>query len=202
MSAELKLLSQVHIPPQTGGGVVVYHDQRLKVIAVQGKQVGDLFAFVLDTGDEFLSPAHTLRGLRRLYPEVGKPLYGNKRNPLLLIEEDTVGVHDLLLPACDRLLYQSLGDENHPNCRDNLVATLKEFDFDTRCLPDPVNLFQNTPVIDLQGNWEVRESPAKPGDHVLLRALEDLLVVVTACSMDHGVLNGGRPSDLMLEVYV
>jgi uncharacterized protein YcgI (DUF1989 family) len=194
-------ISKVHIPPQSGGGAIVRRGQRLKVIALQGKQVGDLFAFVLDAPDEYLSPAHTRSKLRLLYPRLGEPLYSNKRKPLLLIEEDTVRVHDLLAPACDPFFYQELGKEGHPNCRDNLVVTLKEFALSPVGLPDPVNLFQNTPVIDLEGHREVRESIAKAGDYVLFQVLEDLLVVVTACSVDWPPLNGDKPSDLMLEVY-
>jgi uncharacterized protein YcgI (DUF1989 family) len=81
------------------------------------------------------------------------------------------------------------------------VEALKRLDFTTENLPDPHNLFQNTPIFDLEGNREARESPAKPGDYVILEALKDLLVIVTACSMDHGPVNGGKPTDLMLEVY-
>jgi len=201
MAAEIQPLSQVHIPPQSGGGMTIQRGQRLKVVNVQGKQVGDLFAFVMDSHDESLSPGHTRSKLRRLYPELGKPLYSNKRDPLLLIEEDTVGVHDLLAPACDTYFYREQGMENHPNCRGNLIATLKEFAFTPEAIPDPVNLFQNTPIIDLEGHSEVRESLAKPGDYVLFQALKDLLVIVTACSVDWPPLNGDKPSDLMLELY-
>ena len=42
---------------------------------------------------------------------------------------------------------------------------------------------------------------AKSGDYIQFRALEDLLVIVAACSMDLSDLNGGTPTDLMLEVY-
>ena len=175
--------------------------QRVRVTCLQGKQVGDLFAFVPGSRDERLSPSYTLRSLGRLYPEVGKPLYSTHRRPLLLIEEDTVGVHDLLMPACDNNLYEMMGAKNHPSCRDNLNATLKEFEFDVEGNPDPVNLFQNTPVVDLEGHWEIRESVAASGDYIQFRALEDLLVIVAACSMDLSDLNGGIPTDLMLEVY-
>lgn len=174
--------------------------QRVRVTCLQGKQVGDLFAFVPGSRDEYLSPGYTLRGLGRLYPEVGKPLSSTHRRPLLLIEEDTVGVHDLLMPACDDNLYRLMGAENHPSCRDNLNASLRDFGFEVEGNPDPVNLFQNTPVVDLGGRWEIRESVAKPGDYIQFEALEDLLVVVAACSMDLSDLNGGTPTDLMLEV--
>ena len=201
MSIERQLVSQVHIPEMTGCGAEVRSGQRVKVIAVQGKQIGDLFAFVLDSPDEFLSPGHTRGKLQSIYPVLGKPFYSNKRNPLLLLEEDTVGVHDLMAPACDYYSYKELGYEDHPSCRGNLVATLKRFDFTPESLPDPHNLFQNTPVVDLDGRREARESAAKPGGSVVLQAMKDLLVIVTACSMDHGPVNGGKPSDLMLEVY-
>ena len=202
MTTEGKLTATVHIPAQTGKGVVVRSGQRLKVIAPHGKQVGDLFAFVLDSPGEMLSPTHTRSMLDQFGLEVGKPLYSNKRSPLLLLEEDKVGVHDLLSPNCDPLRYlQDFGAENHANCRDNLIAALKELDFDPPYFSDPVNLFQNTPIVDLQGHRETRESPARPGDYVLFKALQDLVAVVSACPQDFTVLNGGSPSDLVLEVY-
>ena len=201
MSIESRLVEKVHVPAMSGGGVEVRSGQQVKVIAVQGKQVGDLFAFVLDSRDEYLSPGNTMGKLRSIYPVLGKPFYSNKRNPLLLLEEDTVGVHDLLAPACDYYFYKDLGFEDHPSCRGNLVSTLTRIGFEPEGLPDPHNLFQNTPVVDLDGRKEARESPAKAGDYVVLRAMADLLVIVTACSVDVGVINGGNPSDLMLEVW-
>ena len=201
MSTERQLVSQVHIPRMTGGGMEVRTGQRVKVIAVQGKQIGDLFAFVLDTPDEYLSPGHTRRKIESIYPVLGKPFYSNKRSPLLLLEEDTVGVHDLLSPACDYYLYKDMGFDEHASCRSNLVATLKRFNFTPQSLPDPHNLFQNTPIVDLESHQEVRESPAKAGDYVLFEAMKDLLVIVAACSMDRGPANGGNPTDIMMEVY-
>ena len=201
MENDRRPIRQVHVPAFGGGGVEVREGQRVKVIAVQGKQVGDLFAFVLGSTDEYLSPGNTMGKLRSIYPILGKPFYSNKRNPLLLLEQDTVGVHDLLAPACDEYLYRDLGFDEHPSCRGNLVSTLARFEFEPDALPDPHNLFQNSPVFDLDGRKEVRESPAKAGDYVVLRAMSDLLVIVTACSVDVGVINGGAPSDLMLEVW-
>ena len=41
---------------------------------------------------------------------------------------------------------------------------------------------------------------AKPGDYVLLRAMEDLIAVVSACPQDQTNLNGDRCKELVLEV--
>ena len=123
-----RLVSRVTIPPQSGRGVFLKQDQRLKVIAPKGKQVSDLFAFVESSPDEYLCPRTTMTRQRRLYLESRKPFYSNKRRPLLMLEEDTVGVHDLLYPACDEYMYRGWGEQNHPSCRGNLNK-VEEFDF-------------------------------------------------------------------------
>ena len=116
---------------------------------------------------------------------MGQPLYSIRRKPLFILEEDTVGVHDLLAPACDTMRYQEdFGIEGHPSCRENLNGALRELGYSPPGYPDPVNLFQNTPIADLQGTRDTRESMAKPGDYVLLRAEEDLIAVVSACPQD------------------
>ena len=196
-----ELVSTVVIPPQSGAAVDLLKGQRLKVITPEGEQVSDLFAFVRSAPDEHLCPRTTATRQRRLYPEVGQPFYSNKRRPLLMLRDDTVGVHDLLYPACDKYMYESWGEPLHPSCRGNLEAALREIGFTPDGYAEPHNLFQNSPVTDLEGHLEVRRSPAKPGDYVLLEALDDLVVVATACAVDRGVLNGDRPKAILLEIY-
>ncbi len=202
MTTNERPITQVRVPRQSGKGVIVQRGQRLKVIAEQGPQVGDLFAFVLDDLEETLSPSQTRSRLNKFNLEVGKPLYSIRRVPLLLLEEDKVGVHDLLAPACDTLRYsEDFGIENHPSCRENLKAALSELGYSPPGYPDPVNLFQNTPIADVQGSRETRESLAKAGDYVLFQALENIIAVVSACPQDMTILNGGNPKELVLEVY-
>ncbi|MBI4474009.1 MAG: urea carboxylase-associated family protein [Acidobacteria bacterium] len=198
----LRLVSQVEIPKQSGRGVFVNRDQRVKVVNTKGKQVGDLFAFKRNAPDEFIAPAYTITRNRRIYLNVGTPLYSNFGSQLLVLEEDTVGVHDLLYPACSGGQRPGVPAQR-PNCRDNMQTALRAINFPLPVRPEivhPHNLFQNSPVTDLKGNLEIREPTAKAGDYVVLRALEDLVVVVTACSVV-GVVNGGEPRELMMEVY-
>lgn len=201
MATQGQPITRVVVPAREGRGVVVHKGQRLRVVNPEGQQVGDLFAFVLGRPTEFLSPSHTRSQLRRIYPEVGRPLYSNLRRPLFLLEEDTVGVHDLLISACDPIRYRDLGaPPEHRSCRENLREALQAFNLEPPVLPDPVNLFMKVEV-DAEGRWQGRDSPARPGDYVTLGALEDLLVVVSACPFDLGPLNGPRITDLVLEVY-
>lgn len=66
-------------------------------------------------------------------------------------------------------------------------------------LPDPVNWFMYQAILQ-RGELEVREPLSERGDHIVLRALSDTIVVVRAS--DHsGVVNGDQPSDLMVRVF-
>ncbi len=49
---------------------------------------------------------HTRAGILRLIPRPGDKLLTNKRRPILTVMEDTCGVHDLLIAACDIYRYQ------------------------------------------------------------------------------------------------
>ena len=45
---------------------------------------------------------------------------------MLTIRDDTSGVHDTLIAACDSYRYLELGaEEGHRNCADNLVEGLR-----------------------------------------------------------------------------
>lgn len=50
---------------------------------------------------------HTRSGIKRLIPVVGDSMLTNKRRPILTITEDTCGVHDTLMSACDIYRYQA-----------------------------------------------------------------------------------------------
>ena len=95
---------------------------------------------------------------------------------LTLIENASPGPHDMLFPACDRSLYERAGLPNHPNCRDNLLAALKRENIATAIVPDPVDLFQNSPP-QPDGRLEVLPSINPPGGYVRLRAEGDLLLM-------------------------
>lgn len=200
--SEQKLAQSIPIPKQSGRGVVLMRDQRLKVITPRGKQIGDLFAFVQNSNDEFIAPAYTITRNRNIYLKTGRPMFSNYGTPLLIMEEDTVGRHDLLYPACSGSQRPGV-PAKIPNCRDNMQAALRAINFPVPEHPEivhPHNLFQNTPIANLEGQMEFLEPLAKPGDYVVIRALENVVVVVTACSSP-SIVNGNDPKELLMEVY-
>ena len=66
-------------------------------------------------------------------------------------------------------------------------------------LPVPVDLFQNSiPLPD--GRLDVYASINPPGGYVTLRAEQDLLLVVAACSVDYDPTIGGICTEIEVQI--
>lgn len=130
-------------------------------------------------------------------------MISNYGNQLVVLEEDTTGHNDLIWPCCSGQQKPGL-PAKIPNCRDNLQDALRAIDFPVPAHPElvhPHNLFQNSPVNLATGKLEFYEPTARAGNYVVIRALENVVVVVTACSFPTGPVNGGEPKELIMEVY-
>lgn len=183
-----------------GARMDVRAGQRVEVVNTHGGQVCDFFAFSKHNIREQLSPAHTRSVLRRGFLEIGDRLFTVLRNPMLELVEDTVGVNDFCIPQCDPQRYlQDFGVSDHRSCRGNLAEVMAPEGIPYEYLPEPFNLFQNTPV-ENGPRFVAGASPAKAGDKVVLRALMDLIVAVSACPQDLAPTNNHRVSDLELIV--
>jgi uncharacterized protein len=173
---------------------------RVTIAQTEGHQVGDFIAFNAADLTEFLSVSHTRRCINRYLVGKGHALYTNHREPIVEIVEDTVGVHDILAAACDPYRYRrDYGVENHRSCRMNFVEALAEVQVPDWRIPDPVNLFQHSPVLP-DGTYASAASLAKAGDYVTLLAHMDLIASCSACPQDLAPTNAGKPTDLIVRV--
>lgn len=188
------------IPPQSGRAFRVQQGDFIRITDVKGQQVADLFAFATDGALDWLSTSQTRDINERLFPEIGGLFYSDKARPMLTFWEDgSAGKHDMLFPACDALLYERAGLRGHPNCRDNLMRALQSEGIVIPFAPDPVDFFQNSPP-QADGRLDVLESINPPGGYVVLWAHSDLLLVVTACSVDFHPTNGGVCTEIAVEI--
>ena len=119
----------------------------------------------------------------RLFPAIGEQFRDQYGEPILQLAADTSpGVHYMLFPPCDPLLYQSRGLSGHPNCRDNFLTAVASAGISLPVVPDPVNLFQNSgPQPD--GRLVVGTAASLPGQFISFLARRDLVFVLTACSV-------------------
>jgi len=174
---------------------------------------------------EYMSMCHCRASLLKITPAVGDILVSQKRHPIVKLVEDTSpGVHDTLIAACDRWRYSELGVTGyHESCTDNFwdavnaLSTSSELgkeeqealkDLNGKLggkVPDPFNLFMNIPITQAGEGAKRRvsfEAPlTKEGDFVLLEALRDVVVVMSACPQDVLTINGKNPVDAHFQVY-
>jgi len=175
----------------TGRAVPLRRGEALRIVNSFGSQVVDTWALNAADSSEHLSVEHTRRMLFNLFPRQGDRLYSNRRTAMLLLEEDTApGRHDMLLACCDQWLYKHYGcPPGHANCHDNFCQALGAAGLAARPVPNPLNLWMNIPVHESE-RLSLEPPVSRPGDQVVLRALLDLVVILSACPMDVTPING------------
>ena len=192
--------TRIVVPPQSGRAIRVGRGDLIRIIDPRGQQVSDLWAFSTGEKLDWLSTSQTRDIVERLFPKVGDHFYSAAGKIMLsLVEDASPGPHDMLYPACDSALYERAGLPNHPNCRDNLMKALGAEGIELPFAPDPVDLFQNS-MPQPDGTLVVEASINPPGGYVTLRAEQDLLLVVTACSVDHHPTNGDACTEIEVEI--
>ncbi|MGI9415611.1 MAG: DUF1989 domain-containing protein [Hyphomicrobiales bacterium] len=192
------------IPARTGHAVKLDAGQCVKVINTHGSQVVDTWALNAGDPSEYLSMEQTRRMLFKLGPGEGDTLYSNRRNDMLVLDEDTAGVpHDTLIAACDEWVYEKYGfPPGHASCQENFRRALDGIGVEPPAIvPNPLNLWMNVPVSD--NSRIALEAPLSgPGDHVTFRALIDVVMVFSACPADVLKVNGEdcTPKDVAVEL--
>ena len=189
------------VPGGEGRAVYLREGQYLRVVDVEGGQVGDLFAFAAADGGEYASAAHTRVAIRKLFPRPGDPVLTNRRRPMLSVAEDTSpGRHDMLYAACDPARYALLGaDPSHRSCAGNLRQAMREHGLDLPTVPQPLNVFMDVRAQD-DGTLVSYPATSRPGDYIAFRADMDCLVVLSSCPMDIVPISSGGITPLGLHV--
>ncbi len=199
-------MDTVIVPPAGGRAVAVARGQSITVATPKGGQAADFFAYNRANTGEWLSPPHTWVTTFSLKPRPGDVFLSRFRRPMLRMTEDTAdGIHDMLLAACDQFRYEFFGHEGaHASCSENLQVAMRREGHEISVIPQPINFFTNVPV-DGQGRLSAPANRVKPGAHVSMEALMDLICVVSSCPFDLAaegweINAGNRPTELEVRV--
>lgn len=173
------------INPQSGTAFILKKGQRLKVVDPQGEQVSDMVLFNAADKREKLSSGKTLDFESTLLITAGHFLWSNRSRKMMKIQEDTNGRNDFLLAPCSpetfRIMYNN--PDYHPSCFENLYQNLQKFGIEPDDIPTAFNLFMNVQFNE-DGTLKVKPPLSKAGDFVILEAMMDLVVGLTACSAE------------------
>ncbi len=185
----------------------VREGEYLQIIDIDGQQCSDFTAFRsdgLEAGQEWMIDSTATRSMvRRAYPGPGllDKFYDAEMRPLLNVVQDTCGRHDTLGLACTARGYEDRGFPGHVNCSDNISGVLAPYGVRRRSAWPAINFFWNTWVDPGSHHIMTEESHSRPGDHVTMRAMEDLVCVSTACPDDIDPINGWNPTDVHVRIY-
>jgi uncharacterized protein YcgI (DUF1989 family) len=195
------MTESVLVPAAEGRAILVREGHHVRVVDVDGGQVGDLFAFAAGDAGEYASAGHTRVAIRKLFPRPGDPVLTNRRRPILSVVADTSpGRHDMLYAACDPARYALLGAEpSHRSCVENLRQAMHEHGFGRPVVPQPLNVFMDVRVEE-DGALTSHPADTKPGDYIAFQAFMDCLVVLSSCPMDIVQISTGGITPLELQV--
>ncbi|MBI2881141.1 MAG: urea carboxylase-associated family protein [Candidatus Tectomicrobia bacterium] len=190
----MNILKDETLPARGGGAWILKKGQRIRVIDMEGEQIGDFVAFNAANLRERFNQARTRSNSGKFLISTGDHLYSKSNNVMLTIVEDTYGIHDLQYGMCSEFVYKrerhsyaegfvvggSLGRPT-VGCWEILTEALKPWDIPPEDIPDPLNLFQTVDFDIRSGTFALAEGRSQPGDHVVLVAQMDVLCALSAC---------------------
>jgi uncharacterized protein len=191
-------VAEVIVPPREAACFHVAAGQFFRITSVQGPQVGDLNLWAAgDLGERFFSGK--TRALHGTHVTTGDRLWSclPHMRAMATVTTDTLGwygidayggsVHDVIGTRCDPYTHNLLaGGHYHHCCHSNLTRALAletglPLDVAERHVHDVLNVFMCTGFTRDTGQYFMKASPVRPGDHIEFFAEIDLLGGLSAC---------------------
>lgn len=195
-----RVLQDVVQQPGKGVSFKVLKGQTLRIIEVEGGQVGDLIAYNLHDYKERFSASLTsalhlsLRKVQKLYT------IHSRGRVIFNIPKDTVGIHWLLGGRCCQWSYlRRYGIKGYKGCQEILAETIEPYGLTADDVGDIFNFFMNV-VVHEDGSREVKPPTAKKDDYIDLQAEMDALVAVSVCPDYNAATNLGKPTPLRFQL--
>lgn len=184
--------------PRDAAAIDVPAGHLLRITSIDGPQVGDLNLFnKADLTERFYSGK--TRALHGTHVSTGDRLWSSFPNlrPMATIIADTLdwygidsfggAVHDVIGTRCDPYTGKLLnGTQYHHCCHSNLTRALADAAEISLLEAEPLvhdvlNVFMCTGFTRDTGQYFMKASPVRPGDHIDFFAEIDLLAVLSAC---------------------
>jgi len=179
--------------------------QTLRIVDLEGNQAVDtLFYNARDPGERY-SAVDTIRAQGNLYLTTGSRLLSSQGRGMLLITADTCGRHDTLGGACaaeSNQVRYALDKRSMHNCRDNFLSALAQagMPLSKRDLTSNINFFMNVPVTP-QGGLTFEDGISAAGRYVEMRALMDVVVLVSNCPQLNNPCNAYNPTPVRMLIW-
>lgn len=178
--------------------------ERLRIIDLEGQQAVDTLLYAADQPQfERYCAQTTVREQGSPYIRKGSLLYSNRGRVLAEVIEDTCGYHDTSAGACSREA-NTVRFGHHTRymhaCRENFLIALAPHGLDARDMVSNINFFMNVPIKP-NGDLAIVDGVSQPGDYVELKAMTDILVMISNCPQINNPCNGFEPTPIRTQIW-
>jgi urea carboxylase-associated protein 1 len=180
--------------------------QTLRILDIEGNQAADTLFFNQHNPSERYSAMDTLREQGNVYLTTGSELRSNNNNIMLEIVADTCGRHDTVGGACateSNTVRYDLEKRCMHACRDSwmlAIAERPEYGISKRDISHNINFFMNVPITR-EGGLTFEDGISAPGKYVELKAMMDIVVLISNCPQLNNPCNGYNPTPVEYLVW-
>jgi uncharacterized protein len=196
--ATMRKVDEIIVPPRDARTFRAAQGQFVRIVSIDGPQVGDLNLWnAHDLSERFFSGK--TRALHATHVGIGDRLWSTMPHlrPIATISHDTLGwygfdadgagIHDVIGTRCDPYTNMLLNGAPYDHCcHSNLSRALAaELEAEPRAVEhhvhDVLNVFMCTGFTKDTHQYFMKASPVRPGDFLELFAEIDLLGALSAC---------------------
>ena len=190
------------VPARAAWDHVVRAGESLRIIDLEGNQAVDFLLYALRDDSERYSAQDTIAAQRNIFLRTGSVLMSNEGNPMARVARTTVAYHDTIGGACscesNTLRYGHHTKAQHA-CVDNFLDANLRHDRGKRDMVSNINWFMNVPV-EADGTLGIVDGISAPGLYVDLKALMDVVAVVSNCPQINNPCNGFNPTPVRVVI--
>ncbi|AXF04142.1 urea carboxylase-associated family protein [Paraburkholderia hospita] len=187
--------TRVVVPAGESRAINVNAGQILRIEANEAGATAAMFAFSRSNPDIYMSVHHTRVFSNSYVLQAGMRIVSNRRRALMVLGKDSIGRHDLLLPASTTAFLEANGYAGQTGCVESVAKIVAEEGLTPPKLPDPINLFMHADLHQ-DGRIEPKANATRAGDFVACRVVADMTFVVSACCT--GIAGNDTPGMLEL----
>ena len=179
--------------------------QTFRIVDLEGNQAVDTTFYDAEDPSDHYGAIATIVAQKNIYLTTGSVLRAESGRPLLEITADKTGRHDTLGGACssqsNTVRYARENRYMH-NCRDSFMLQLADggMDIRKRDLAPNINFFMNVPVTP-EGGLKFDDGVSAPGKYVEMKALRDVMVLISNCPQLNNPCNAYNPTPIRLLIW-
>ena len=179
--------------------------QTFRIVDLEGNQAVDTTFYDAEDPSDHYGAIATIVAQKNIYLTTGSVLRAESGRPLLEITADKTGRHDTLGGACSsqsNTVRYAREKRYMRNCRDSFMLQLADggMDIRKRDLAPNINFFMNVPVTP-EGGLKFDDGVSAPGKYVEMKALRDVMVLISNCPQLNNPCNAYNPTPIRLLIW-